>query len=139
MIVSCIIIACEIFILGLRRCVNNSIYPVGYKQQNMPNHFWWSLSRYIVDLVCKILIIVMSALFTLNGYIDWHWYKEVQNKKCHHDNMELVEMIIKPNQEVHLNLFSSGLAVFLISICMLIIDGFHFYYIYHNELTYYLV
>jgi hypothetical protein len=36
MIGCCIVIAIEIFLLGLRRCINNSIYPVGYKQRHMP-------------------------------------------------------------------------------------------------------
>jgi hypothetical protein len=75
MIACCIVIAIEIFLLGLRRCINNSIYPVGYKQRRMPEQFWWSMSRYIVDVICKILIIIFSALFAFNGYLDWHWYK----------------------------------------------------------------
>lgn len=36
-------------------------------------------------------------------------------------------------------LFENSLAVLAISIVMLIIDGFHFNYVYNNELAYYLV
>ena len=97
------------------------------------------MSRYIIDVICKILIIIFSALFAYNGYLDWHWYKEVQNHKCHHDNLELVTYIIKPYQTIHYVLFENSLAVFVIAVVMLIVDAFHFYYIYHNELAYFLV
>jgi hypothetical protein len=35
-IISCVVLAMEIFILTVRRCVNSSIYPVGYRQKHMP-------------------------------------------------------------------------------------------------------
>lgn len=53
--------------------------------------------------------------------------------------MELVTHIIKPYQRIHYVLFENSLAVLAIAVVMLIIDAFHFYYIYNNELAYYLV
>jgi hypothetical protein len=97
------------------------------------------MSRYIIDVICKILILVFGGLFALNGYQDWHWFKEVQNYKCHHDSIELIEYIILPFSKIHFMIFNNGLAVFVITIVMIIVDAFHFYYIYKNEFAFYLV
>ncbi len=63
----------------------------------------------------------------------------MQNHKCHHDSLELVTYIIKPYQSIHYVLFENSLAVLAIAVVMLIVDAFHFHYIYNNELAYYLV
>lgn len=51
----------------------------------------------------------------------------------------MVTYVIKPYQVIHYVLFENSLAVLAIAVVMLIVDAFHFYYIYNNELAYYLV
>lgn len=75
MIVCSMVIAVEVFVLGLRRCVNNAVYPVGYKVQSMPEHFWLGMSRYILDVICKLLIFIMSIILTHTSYTSWYWFK----------------------------------------------------------------
>lgn len=51
----------------------------------------------------------------------------------------MVQTIIIPYQKIHFLLFQNSLAVATITIVMLIVDIFHFQFIYKNELSYYLI
>lgn len=51
----------------------------------------------------------------------------------------MIETIILPYEKLHFVLFQNSLAVATVSIVMLIVDIFHFNFVYKNELSYYLV
>lgn len=53
--------------------------------------------------------------------------------------MEMVETIIIPYQRIHFLIFQNSFAVVIITIVMIIVDMFHFQYVYKNELSYYLI
>lgn len=62
-----VVIGMEIFILTLRRLINNAVYPVGYRQKYLFKHFILALSRYIVDFIAKFAIfgILLYNLFNI--------------------------------------------------------------------------
>lgn len=85
-----------------------------------------ALSRYIVDFVSKIFILIFSFVITFNAYEHWNWFKGVQNQSCHQDDAQLIQNIIVPYENIYSQMFLNFFAIFVITIVMLIIDGFHF-------------
>jgi hypothetical protein len=105
----------------------------------MPDRFWWEMSRYVIDIISKILILIFVIIIGVNGFMEWKWYKEIINYKCYHENMEIVENIVLPYKDMHWEVFENSLVCLCLVVVMMIIDGFHFRYVYNYELKYYLV
>lgn len=126
-------------ILTLRRCVNNAVYPVGYRQRYLLKHFLLALSRYVLDGCAKLALLGLSLgnLFTI--YINYNWFKSAINLKCADGNTTTIFGVLNPFMILYSDLFNYSLAVLVVCVVMVVVDVIHFVYIWRNELTYYLV
>lgn len=82
-------IAVEVFVIVVRRIFNNSIYPVGYKQIYLPLDFCAAITRYIYDLVAKLVILSVSIYLTWQTFYNWNWFKSVVNFNCYNSNRQM--------------------------------------------------
>lgn len=137
--VALIVILLELFVLTLRRVINNAVYPVGYRQRNLPKHFFMALSRYLIDVSAKLAILglTLTNLFTI--YSNYNWFKSAVNLNCPDGNLSTFNDIMDPYMALYTKLFNYSLSTLVISLFMLVIDIVHFVYIYRGELTFYLI
>lgn len=126
-------------ILTLRRCVNNAVYPIGYKQKYLLKHFLMSLLRYVIDGCAKLTLLglALSNIFTI--YTNYNWFKGSINNKCADGNFSTLYAILNPLMTLYTNLLNHALSVLVLCIIMLILDIVHFVYIWKSELSYYLI
>ena len=91
-----IILLLEVIVLTLRRIINSAVYPVGYKQKNMPKHFCMALSRYIIDFSAKLAILALTLWNILTIYMNYNWYKSAINLNCADSNHTTMYQVLKP-------------------------------------------
>lgn len=123
----------------MRRCVNNAVYPVGYRQKYLFNHFLLAVSRYVIDVSVKLTLLGLALGNTFIIYTNYNWFKGAINLRCADSNFTTQFLILNPFMQLYLSLFNYSLTVVVICFVMIIIDIIHFVYIWRNELTYYLV
>ena len=138
-VICLIIILFEVVILALRRIVNSAVYPIGYKQKNLPKHFFMALVRYIFDFVAKLSILGISFANIYLIYINYNWFKSAINLNCPASNVSTLQNIMNPFLDLYSVLFNYCLSIIVVTIFMLVIDIVHFIYIYRAELTHYLI
>lgn len=133
------VIAVQLLYLLLRRIFHNQVYPTGYKQLYLPYDFILSSMRYIVDLVCKLIILGCVSYLSWMSIYNWSWFKSASNQNCIQGNPQMNQYIINPYTQLYLELVKFSVAKLTICIFFLLIDVIHFRHIYKTELKYYLV
>lgn len=138
-VICLVIVGVELLSLGLRRCVNSAVYPVGYKQRYLVKHFLMALFRYIVDALCKLGILGVSfgALWLI--YSNYNWFKSAINLGCADSNPTTLKNILVPYMNIYSKLLYYYIGILAVTGAMIIIDIIHFVYIYKAELSYYLI
>lgn len=83
-------------LLALRRCVNNAVYPVGYRQKYLFNHFLLAVSRYVLDGCVKITLLGLFLGNTFIIYTNYNWFKGAINLRCADGNFTTQFQILNP-------------------------------------------
>ena len=85
-LIAVIVLCLEVFVLAVRRAFKKEVYPVGFRQVYLPCDFCMALTRYIIDFVCKIILLSLVLYVTWKSYEYWNWFKAAINEDCANDN-----------------------------------------------------
>lgn len=132
-------IGATILILGLRRALRKEVYPVGYKQVYLPQDFCLSIVRFIIDLSCKAVVFSLAFYSAWVCVVNWNWFKSAINMGCSDGSALMVTHVIEPFRDMYQQAILLTIAQIVIIVFVVILDLIHLYYVYHNELKFYLV
>lgn len=125
------ILCTELLVLVLRRALTRrDVYPVGYKQIYMPGEFCKSTFRYIIDLVCKVVIFGTTFYLSYTSVVIWNWFKSAINENCHDQNPQMATYVMTPYSELYVKIVQYSVAQCVIVAVVLIVDVVHFRWIY---------
>lgn len=84
----------QLFILTIRRLLKREVYPVGYRQMYLPKDFCFALMRYIIDWVCKIIVLGLMIYSAAVIFINWNWFKSSLNLECADQSELLIKQVM---------------------------------------------
>ncbi len=62
----------------------------------LPLDFCCAIIRYLIDFLCKFIIIGLSIYMTWKSYEYWNWFKAATNLNCADSNREMMDFIVNP-------------------------------------------
>jgi hypothetical protein len=134
-----VVLLLEVGLLALRRVINSAVYPVGYRQKHLPRHFLQAILRYVLDLGAKLTLLALGLTNIFILYANYNWFKGAINAQCPDGNLGTLYTILNPFLALYTALLNYALAVIVLCLAMLLVDLVHFFYIWRNELTHYLL